>query len=296
MMHDRTPPTADQYFRWAEEYCNWGRWGRDDEHGTLNFITDQVRQKAASLVRDGHTIGLGRAIDTHPSPVNPFPAHHFVANQGSGGMLDYVGMFIHGFSQTHIDALCHLPTASGRFWNDHPVGAHGMPADHSGTVDFWRSGISTRGILYDIPRLRDAEYVEPGAPVMAWEMLDAAAAQGVEPMSGDAVVIRCGRDRFESLHPEGSRDFGLPAGVHGGVVEFLHEHEASLVLWDWLDAPAADQGLPRIGGGGDFQLHVHDLVLPYMGLPLVDNAELGELAAHCSIIGRWEFQIGRAHV
>jgi kynurenine formamidase len=291
-MRDRTPPTPEQYLQWAEQFSNWGRWGADDEMGTLNFVTDDVRRRAASLVQDGRCVGLGRPIDTRPSPSNPFPAHHFVAVEGSGGMLDYLGMFIHGFRQTHIDALCHLPTASGRFWNDHVAGPHGMPADHSGTIDYWRSGVTTRGVLYDIPRLRGAEYVEPGKPVMAWELLDAAAAQGVEPMSGDAVVIRCGRGRFEALHPHGMPGFGLPAGVHGGVAEFLHKHEAALVVWDWLDAPAADQGLPRIGAGGpDVQLHVHDIVLPYMGLPLVDNADLEGLSEYCSAAGRWTFQL-----
>jgi kynurenine formamidase len=292
VMRDRTSPSPEQYLGWAEQFCNWGRWGADDERGTLNFITNDVRRRASALVQEGHSIGLGRPIDTRPSPTNPFPAHHFVACQGSGGMLDYIGMFVHGFSQTHIDALCHLPTATGRFWNDHAVGAHGMPADHSGTVDYWRSGVTTRGVLYDIPRLRDTEFVEPGKPVMAWELLDAAEAQGVQPMSGDAVVIRCGRGRFEALHAQGGSYFGLPAGVHASVVEFLYEHEASLVLWDWLDAPPADQGLPRIGAGGEaVQLHVHDLALPYMGLPLVDNADLEELSSYCSATTRWTFQL-----
>ena len=106
---------------------------------------------------------MARPLDTHASPANPYPAHTFVALEGSGGMLDYVGCFVHGFTQTHIDALCHLRTAEGdTFWNGKPFGHSSMPQDHTGTIDFWRDGIVTRGVLYDIPRLRGVEYVAPG--------------------------------------------------------------------------------------------------------------------------------------
>jgi kynurenine formamidase len=288
-LHDRTIPSDDEYLSWRTAFCNWGRWGRDDELGTLNFVTDDVRARAAALVRSGRTVSLARPIDTHPGPANPYPAHHFVACEGSGGMLDYVGMFIHGFTQTHIDSLCHLRTHDGRFWNDHPVGALGMPAEHSGTIDFWRDGIVTRGVLYDIPRLRGTDYVEPGHPVMGWDLLDAAAAQGVEPQPGDAVLIRSGHGRYFALHPDASPAFGSPSGVHATAVEFLHETEAALLCWDWQDAPTDQQGITnplpiRV------PMHVHHIVLPYMGMPIIDNADLEALADACAREGRWEFQ------
>src|SRR5262249_14493997 len=110
---ERTPPTADDYAAYRERYCNWGRWGDDDELGTLNLVTPTVRRTAASLVVEGRTVSLARPLDTHARADNPYPAHHFVAVEGSGGMVDYVGCFVHGFTQTHIDALCHLRTAEG---------------------------------------------------------------------------------------------------------------------------------------------------------------------------------------
>ena len=173
-LRERTIPSDEEYLSWRERFCNWGRWGADDENGTLNFVTDAVRISASGLVRAGRTVCLARPIDTFAGPANPYPAHHMVGCEGSGGMLDYIGMFIHGFTQTHIDALCHLRSHDNRYWNDKPVGALGMPAEHSGTVDFWNRGIVTRGVLYDIPRLRGTDYVEPGRPVMGWELYDAA--------------------------------------------------------------------------------------------------------------------------
>jgi Putative cyclase len=286
----RTGPTAEEYAGWRERFCNWGRWGDDDELGTLNFITPELREAAARLVQSGRTVSLARPIDTFASPANPYPASHWIALEGSGGMADFVGLYIHGFTQTHIDSLCHLPTADGRYWNGKPIGSRGMPATHSGTIDFWRDGIVTRGVLYDIPRLRGTEYVQPGEPVMGWELTDAAAAERVEPQAGDAVIIRSGRYRYDALHPDQRPTFGCPTGVHASAVEFLYETNASLLCWDWQDAPTDQQGGVPNPAPYAIPLHVHHMVIPYMGMPIIDNADLEDIAKACAEAGRWAFQ------
>ena len=80
---------------------------------------------------------------------------------------------------------------------------------------------------------------------MGWELADAAAAEGVEPQAGDAVIIRSGRYRYDALHPDVRPSFGCPTGVHASAVEFLYETEASLLCWDWQDAPTDQQGIPN---------------------------------------------------
>ena len=287
---NRTPPTDADYAEYRTRYKNWGKWGDDDEFGTLNYVTPDVRRAAAALVAEGRAVSMARPLDTHASPANPYPAHTFVALEGSGGMLDYVGCFVHGFTQTHIDALCHLRTAEGdTFWNGKPFGHSSMPQDHTGTIDFWRDGIVTRGVLYDIPRLRGTEYVGPGEPVHAWELADAAAAQGIEPRAGDAVIIRSGYAPYFAATKEPPK-FGSPSGVHASCIEFLADTEAGLLAWDLQDAPNADQGLTPIIPGVDIALHVHHIVLPYMGMPIVDNCELEEASLVCAELGRWAFQ------
>lgn len=288
-LKDRTAPTLEEYAGYRERFSNWGRWGPDDELGTLNFVTPEVRRRAAALVEEGVSISLGRPVDTQAGPRNPYPAHHFAAVGDSGGLADYVGLFFHGFSQSHIDALSHIPTADGAaFYNGRPRKDDGMPAGATSSIDFWRDGIVTRGVLYDIPRLRGADYVAPGAPVHGWELEDAASAQGVEPRSGDAVLIYSGRDAYFDAHPD-ARGWGAPAGVHVSCLEFLYEREAALLCWDLLDAPEADQGLPN-PMPIDTPVHVHCIAIPYMGMPLVDNPRLDALARSCAERGRWEFQ------
>jgi hypothetical protein len=197
-LRERTPPTPEQYAEYRTRFSNWGRWGDDDEFGTLNFVTAEVRRAAARLVREGRAISCSRPIDTHSGPANPYPARHLVAVRDSGEMADFLSMFVHGFADTHLDALCHLATVDGDVtWNGKPLDGYHMPVGHSGTIDFWRDGIVTRGVLYDIPRLRGTACVESGAPVTPAEVdlgaLRALAFQAARRLSldifgGDVVI------------------------------------------------------------------------------------------------------------
>ena len=50
--------TLDTLTEWEEELSNWGRWGPDDQRGTLNLITAEKTRQAAALVQDGITVTL----------------------------------------------------------------------------------------------------------------------------------------------------------------------------------------------------------------------------------------------
>ena len=106
---------------------------------------------------------------------------------------------------------------------------------------------------------------------------------------GDAVVIRSGADAYLAGRGE-VQGFGSPVGVHASACEFLFESEASLLCWDFQDAPTADQGIPN-PLDIHVPLHVHHILLPYMGMPIIDNADFEALAAACAELGRWEFQL-----
>ncbi len=94
---------------------------------------------------------------------------------------------------------------------------------------------------------------------------------------------------FERAHPEHT-GFASPSGVHASCVEFLYETDASALVWDWQDAPDEQQGLPN-PLPINHALHVHNVVLPYLGMPIIDNADLEPIARACADVGRWEFQL-----
>jgi kynurenine formamidase len=204
---------------------------------------------------------------------------------GPTGSSDYIGVSYHGFVNTHIDALCHIWTGEwGEMYNGRPSSDVTPLGSRSNSVDRWRDGIVTRGVLYDVPRFRGEPYVEVDRPVHGWELADIAAAQGIEPRPGDAVLVRSGLDPFFTANPDFPHSFPPSTpGVHASALEFLYATDAALLGWDLQEA----------GGQGDYpaRIAVHDVAIPYMGLPLVDNTNFERLAEVCAELGRWEFML-----
>jgi kynurenine formamidase len=281
---DRTPPTVEEYRRYKERFSNWGRWGADDELGTLNHITEATRRTAAALVRSGRSVSLANPLATArviSGPRNPTPADHRM-NVGAGGCGDYIGVSYHGFINTHIDALCHIFAESGVMYNGRSASDVTDEGAKTNSIDRWRHGIVTRGVLYDIPRHRGSDHVTLEEPVHGWELEDVASAAGVTPRAGDAVLVRAGGPAFWAAHPGFADPPWRAPGLHASVLEFLYAHDAALLGWDLMEAPGQD----------DYQapaLPIHSTAIPYMGLPLLDNANFEELAAACAELGRWEF-------
>jgi kynurenine formamidase len=285
-LQDRTPPTAAEYAAYGSRFNNWGRWGDDDQLGTLNFITADKRREAAGLVRDGTVVSLANPLATSAvlaSHRNAHPAEHRM-NVGDGGCSDYVGVSYHGFANTHIDALCHIfTTENGRIYGDRPSSAVTASGATTCSVDAWRDGIVTRGVLYDVPRHRGTAHVTFDDPVHGWELADIAAANGVTPEAGDAVVVRMGLQAFWQAHPDFSPPWAAP-GLHASALEFLYENDAALLVWDLMEAPGQD----------DYRapsLPIHSIAIPCMGLPLVDNANLDALGEACASAGRVTFML-----
>jgi len=54
----------------AQRYRNWGKWGPDDELGTLNYITPEVIRKAAQMVKRGVTFSLAIPFDSTGPQIN----------------------------------------------------------------------------------------------------------------------------------------------------------------------------------------------------------------------------------
>jgi len=283
---DRTPPTADEFKTYRDRFSNWGRWGDDDQLGTLNHITDETRRSSAALVREGRTVSLARPFataDADPSPLNTTPADHRMTLHGAIACTDYIGVSYHGYVNTHIDALCHVYGSDETMYNNRPISEVTEAGATSNSVDHWRDGIVTRGVLYDVPRHRGVPHVTMEEPVHGWELLDVAKAQGAEPRAGDAVLVRSGRPAFESANPTQVDPRARP-GLHGSMIEFFYDYDSALLGWDLMEAAGQEEYSTPIGP-------IHNFALPYMGLVLLDNANLEQLSETCAELGRWEFQL-----
>lgn len=275
--------------RLLKERRNWNRWGSDDELGALNLITPEKRLQAAGLVRSGDVVPLGRPLMKDTNLPNSRPALHFMdaEPQGGGGgwSNDFVALPIHGISFTHLDALCHNWDDDGMFNGRSPEDVLAFKGASYGSIDKWAQGIVTRGVLIDVPRHRGTPHVTQDDPVHGWEIEEICAANNIDVGPGDAVAVYSGREAWSREHglQWGSvkTDEGKPLrpGLHASCLEFLRDHDSSVLVWDMMDMLPNQVDLPW---------SVHGAIFAF-GLALVDNALLEPLAAVCAERGSYEF-------
>jgi kynurenine formamidase len=205
-------------------------------------------------------------------------AHSSAGNRG-GGMLEYIGFIFHGFNITHIDALSHVHWDAKLYGGVPAERVNSMSGAASLAVTAMRDGIFTRGVLIDAPLLRGVDWLEPGEGVFAEDLKRAEAELGVTIEAGDAVLLRTGHLR--RVRESGPAANGKP-GWHAASMPFLREREVALLGSD-VDCDVTPSGY-------DWAAYpCHTLCLHSMGLPILDAADLEELAVTCAAAGRYEF-------
>lgn len=275
------PLSASEIQEFHRTLSNWGRFGERDQLGTLNLITPEKRVAAASLVQTGRSVSCARALPTEPGPNNPRPVTHLMlgtATEGWGG--DYVAFAPHGFAMSHIDALCHI-FHQGKLYNGYSserVTAHG--ALELG-IHALRDGVVSRGVLIDAARARGVDWLEPGEPIFPQDLERAEADAGIRVEPGDVMLVHTGRWRLDDGQGAWPAHEKL-AGLDASCLPWLHERGVAALGCDG----ASDVIPSRIEGEG---LPIHSVAIAAMGLHLIDNLELGDLAAACTEEQRWEF-------
>ncbi len=279
-MSDEQIPTRDDVLSYLRERNNWGRWGADDQRGAINLITPEKRVQAASLVKSGRSVSLSRDIPTTPGRNNPAPATHWL-RVGDVGVVDHIGIAYHGYVTTHIDALCHVWDEAG-MWNgrDPKVEVTSQGAAFGG-IEHWRDGITTRGVLLDVPRFRGTPHVTIETPVHGWELEAIAKSQGVTVGAGDALVVYSGRESWQAANPNWSSYRPPSPGLHASCLPFIRDHDVAALAWDLMDAAPHDYGVSWT---------MHAAIFAY-GVALVDNALLQPLAEACAEEARYEFML-----
>jgi kynurenine formamidase len=276
---------------------NWGRWGDDDQRGTLNLITAEVVMRAAAAVRAGLTFALGRPLDiTHP-PYYPkgdgppfYPQgldaavkHEMITawSSNAGGDVqaasDQLHIQCHGLDTTHMDALCHIGYG-GIGYNGRAFSEMVDLADGASVCDMLAAGpVATRGVLVDVPRARGIDFVEPGEPITADDLRPAA--EHMQP--GDALVIRTGRARSGPEGRTATNKYGRITGLHHGAMGLIGDLDVSLLAMDGSadNFPAVD----------DVRLPIHTLALVHLGVHLVHNLALEGLADYLAAKDRHDF-------
>ncbi len=276
--------TEDELQAMFERCSNAGRWGPDDELGTLNFITQEKRLAAARLVRTGEVLSIGRDISTAQSKVDARPVQHMVMFSNGPGISDYYSMAPHGMTMTHLDALCHFAVGdqlyNGRTRSE-TVSANGA---RWGSIFAMRQGIFTRGVLLDVAAARGVSWYESDEYVTVADLEAAEARQNVRVGSGDVLLVRTGMERMEQ--ELGLQDIYPRAGLHAECVEWMHDREVAVYGGDCIEKlPYPSERFPS---------PVHMIGLVGMGMPILDWPALTELAATCERLDRFDFLLTTA--
>jgi hypothetical protein len=267
-----------------------GDFGPADQRGALNFIGPQQILDAATLVTSGRTVSCGWTLDTVQGPDNPNPVRHEMTfgweeQFGESGDLRIAGdrfeMDIHGDAHSHLDALCHVGFA-GSVYNGVPLD---QAIDDGGAivqgVGVAGAGIVTRGVLLDMPRLRDVPWIPPGEALLPDEILAAEVSTGTRLRRGDIVMLRTGHSHRRRT--EGPWDAAnAKAGIHATVLPIFKDREIAGIGYD-----GDGEAVPANCEGITYPIHA--ISLPALGWWTMDSLALDDLANTCVELERWEF-------
>jgi kynurenine formamidase len=271
--------TPAEYERWKKDLSNWGRWGKDDQIGTLNLITPAKRKHAAALVKEGVSVSMAGDADTVKAVDNPNPYELKMLTIGT----DQIAVNYHGIAHTHLDSLAHI-NDNGVFYNGYkPDAGKVLQQGHEkNSIHNVKNGIFTRGILIDIPRLKGVPYLEPGTPIYVEDLEAWEKKSGVKVSAGDALFVRTGVwARRKALGPwlRGRAPGGKSAGLDPSVIPWLKQRDISILGSDH----------PQYVSPSDLPGAVHDFALLYLGVHVIDNCDLEALADAAAARNRWEF-------
>lgn len=287
----------------ADQCSNWGRWGPDDELGTLNHITPDDVVAASGLVRSGRVFALAIPLDEHGPQTGGFGRFnpiHLMIRDGNGAVTggtvrDFYGgrdRWIRGTDDvlilplqagTQWDALSHI-VFDGRIYNGYEateVGSRGALRNDIAKV---RDRVVGRGVLLDLPRAQGRRWLEPGEPIHADDLEACARSEGVEVRRGDIVLVRTGQ--LAQCHAAGSwGDYaGGPApGLALDAAPWIFEHELAAVASDTWGVEVQPNETADV-----FQ-PLHIVLIVRMGLLLGEIFDLEALAEDCAADGRYEF-------
>jgi kynurenine formamidase len=271
-----------------EELKNWGRWGAGDQRGTLNHLTDARRAAAVGLVRTGTSISLSHDLATEPQPEHPHPVqHHMLASgdardangiPGYEAARDHLALDVHGLLTTHVDALSHM-FVRGEMYGGRPASEVRSDGAVSNTVLSMADGVIGRGVLLDVPRALGSPYLGAGEVVTVEDLEVAEYAQGVTVGPGDILLVAWGREARRAA----TRGFDGFSGLHAECLPWLQEREVAMLGSDGISDPMPFVGTP------EWPFPVHQIGIVAMGLTLIDNVSVVELAGACAEGGRWEF-------
>lgn len=281
----------------ADKYKNWGRWGDDDQLGTLNYITPQKIVDASGLVKQGKVLSLAIPFDDNGPQTGSFgrfnPIHFMLQDGGdvSIGAQDHLPNIQYTDDAvtmplqcaTQWDALAHI-LYRGKMYNGYEAHHVNSTGAKKNGMENAKDKVVSRGVLLDIPRYKGKQWLEPGEAVYP-EDLDGAAAMGeVSVGTGDIVLVRTGQiGQVRADGSWGEYSGGSAPGLGVDCAQWICEHEVAGYATDTWGTEVIPNETPDI-----FQ-PLHMILIVHAGVLVGEIFDLEGLAEDCASDGVYEF-------
>jgi len=294
-------PNVETVRELARQFSNWGRWGADDQIGTLNLAGPEEVRAAAASIRSGKRISLAFPFDTAGPQTQGFgrfnPLHLMIRDGGDIATGSVVRDF-YGGRDRHIrgtDDIVIMPLQAGTQWDalghiffdGKMYNGHG-PEDVSSfgarvnDIAQARDSIAGRGVLLDVARTKGVAALQPGYAITDTDLDEAVAAANVTIRRGDFVLVRTGQ-LGERRGAWGDYAGGAAPGLGLESVSWIAEHEiAGLATDTWGMEVLPNQT-------SDVFQPLHIILLVHMGLYIGEMFDLEELGEDCAADGQYDF-------
>jgi kynurenine formamidase len=290
----------DVVANYIEKYSNWGRWGADDELGTMNHVGPEQVVAAAQLVRQGKVISMTMPYnlrgpqtgDIRANPLNVMTATGTdymmgAQNELPGDLGDAKGfgyaddvLLMPNQAGSQWDALAHI-FWRGRMYNGYPADAVTAQGAQRCGIDKHRESFVMRGVLLDVARHHGVDDLEPGYAITADDLDRTAESQGVEVRKGDCVIVRTGM--LEARRGQWGDYNGGPApGLSLHTAPWLYEHDVAAIATDTWGAEVRPNEV-------DLFQPLHIVALVHMGMPFGEIWDLEAISNDCASDGVYEF-------
>ena len=283
----------------CKELSNWGKWGKNDQLGVLNYITQEDIVEASKLIKRGKVFRLGLNLDENGPQNGLFggrwnPMHHMLAtgtDAVQGIQEPLVGMryaddFINLPTQcaSQWDALAHV-FVEDKMWNGYPAKLVDARGAHKNGIEHFSDKMVGRGVLLDVARYKKKARLADGYGITVNDLDRTAKAQGVEVRRGDFVIVNTGQmadclDRGDW----GGYGGGDAPGLAFETVDWIHEKEIAGICSDTWGIEVR----PNETVDGTNQPW-HWVTIPCIGIVHGEIWYLRELAEDCARDGVYEF-------
>lgn len=302
---DRRPRFDELPFRMSSDpqASAWGLYGEDDELGTLNLLTPEVRREAWKENRLGLVIPLNLPLDTPRLPMNPRRkacCHRIIGKTyANDDELD-----INTQGSSHWDGLRHYPYQNGketRFYNDASQADITGPkaTERLGIQNMAKTGIAGRAVLLDWRAYAERQGITyspfEAHAIPLDQLLAVAKEQKTEFKKGDILLVRTGWTKeYLSLSADeqidlAKRDKRASCGVQAS---------REMLEWHWENAFAAvasdTNAYEQWPSDKPTGVSCHEVFLSGWGMPIGEVWDLEALARTCREHQRWEFYLTSA--